>query len=76
MQWGQPDRLALLKSALDDPNEQHIAPPVPNAPIDPSVRVGLPPLPADAPAYFIADTPPGLISIIMNDWPYSGETLP
>lgn len=36
----------------------------------------LPPLPADAPAYFIADTPPSLISIISNDWPYSGMYQP
>lgn len=33
----------------------------------------VPPLPADAPAYFVADTPSSLISIISNDWPYSGR---
>jgi hypothetical protein len=30
-------------------------------------------MPENAPPYFTADTPPELISIIMNDWPYSGE---
>jgi hypothetical protein len=33
---------------------------------------GLPPIPAEAGDYFRADTSAELISVIMNDWPYSG----
>ncbi|GBE83065.1 hypothetical protein BKA93DRAFT_764438 [Sparassis latifolia] len=67
LRWGEPDRQSRLCSLLDE---------------DHSVLDGLdsdcnetstelPPISADAPHHFTADTPPELISIIMNDWPYS-----
>ena len=34
---------------------------------------GLPPIPPDTKPYFTADIPSQLVSIIMNDWPYSGR---
>ena len=59
LQWGQPDRLSVLKPykgsvdeipVFDDPDS----------------------LPIPTVDYFRTDTPPHLISIIVNDWPYSG----
>ena len=67
LQWGQPDRLALLPSILNIPEEQSATVPVPH-------NGGLPPIPIDPPPYFKADMSPQLISVIMNDWPYSGTT--
>ncbi|KAG6336883.1 hypothetical protein ID866_2209 [Astraeus odoratus] len=59
LQWGKPDTLSLLPSALVEPEETcgHI---------DTSVTY-------TAPEYFKADIPfrSDLISIIQNDWPYS-----
>lgn len=66
LQWGQPDTLSLLRSSVEESG----AITVPRQ----FSRDGpgeLPPIPPDAPPYFKADTPPELISIIMNDWPYS-----
>lgn len=66
LQWGKPDTLSQLKSALDDASDTA----VPSG--DSSSANG------DAhpsPTYFTADTPPELISIIMNDWPYSGTSI-
>ncbi|KAF8214913.1 hypothetical protein K438DRAFT_765522 [Mycena galopus ATCC 62051] len=71
LQWGKPDTLSLLGSAVRDTGMS--TPPVfePISPEDLSVPRELPPLPADAPAYFSETTPPEYISIIQNDWPYS-----
>ncbi|KAG2344473.1 hypothetical protein BDR05DRAFT_989299 [Suillus weaverae] len=68
LQWGQPDTLSLLPSALDSDTrleDVSISSPKSNQP--------LPPLPPDAPKYFKADIPTDseFISIIQNDWPYS-----
>lgn len=59
LQWGKPDRLSLLPSELKCDD------------------VEVEPLPEDAPlpAYFTADIHPSLVSIIQNDWPYSGESF-
>ncbi|KAG2127109.1 hypothetical protein DEU56DRAFT_861927 [Suillus clintonianus] len=68
LQWGQPDTLSLLPSALDS----HTRPK--DVPISPSKsNQSLPPLPPDAPEYFKSDIQDDseLISIIQNDWPYS-----
>lgn len=68
LQWGQPDSRSLLLSALPGLT-------VPKDASDEDAESGLqaePELPPNIPPYFMADTPPGLISIIMNDWPYSG----
>ncbi|KAH9948866.1 hypothetical protein B0H21DRAFT_689339 [Amylocystis lapponica] len=68
LQWGKPDALSLLRSVLDGPAASVIS----NISTDGPRRPGeLPPIPDNAPSYFTADTPPELISIIMNDWPYS-----
>ncbi|KAJ7723321.1 hypothetical protein B0H14DRAFT_3005801 [Mycena olivaceomarginata] len=71
LQWGKPDTLSLLGSAVHDAGMS--TPPVfETIPAeDLSVPRELPPLPADAPAYFSESTPPEYISIIQNDWPYS-----
>ncbi|KAJ7486183.1 hypothetical protein B0H11DRAFT_2017292 [Mycena galericulata] len=71
LQWGRPDTLSLLGSAIHD--EGMSTPPVLErlSTEDLTVMRTLPPLPADAPAYFSESTPPQYISIIQNDWPYS-----
>ncbi|KZT09214.1 uncharacterized protein LAESUDRAFT_722943 [Laetiporus sulphureus 93-53] len=75
LQWGKPDQLSALHSILDEQDDNqnecmHSA--QAQGPTSETLVVGeLPPIPADAPPYFTADTPPELISITMNDWPYS-----
>ncbi|KAH8085412.1 hypothetical protein BXZ70DRAFT_900205 [Cristinia sonorae] len=65
LQWGKPDKISLLPSRLDDDNDtNHVSQNSSSIPTDTQ-------LPADTPSYFTADTPSELISIIMNDWPYS-----
>ncbi|TFY54524.1 hypothetical protein EVJ58_g8810 [Rhodofomes roseus] len=66
LQWGKHDARSLLRSTLEIPDSLVSKSEVPSA-----ARGELPPLPSDAPPYFKADTPAELISIIMNDWPYS-----
>ncbi|KAG1799437.1 uncharacterized protein HD556DRAFT_128290 [Suillus plorans] len=68
LQWGKPDSLSLLPSALDSDIRLK----------DVSFSSSksnqfLPSLPPDAPEYFKADIPfdSEFISIIQNDWPYS-----
>lgn len=59
LRWGQPDRLSRLKPYKGS--------------IDEIATVDNPHLlPVPAVDYFRADTPPHLISVIVNDWPYSG----
>lgn len=70
LQWGKRDARSLLKSTLDIPDTLLS---YKDVVVGPSGE--LPPLPGNAPSYFKADTPPELISIIMNDWPYSGTPL-
>ncbi|KAL4246574.1 Protein of unknown function DUF3605 [Abortiporus biennis] len=60
LQWGKRDRLSLLPSTLDSKED--------DSTIDELERSDLP---KESPSYFRADAPPELISIIMNDWPYS-----
>ncbi|THH26822.1 hypothetical protein EUX98_g7362 [Antrodiella citrinella] len=62
LQWGKPDTLSLLHSRLDNENNANTT--TPSIPIDSQI-------PIEAPSYFTANTPSELISIIMNDWPYS-----
>jgi hypothetical protein len=85
LQWGQPDTLSLLRSSLDQPvinrpdsqgqvfcNGDNQKPPL-DTTLEASTNDSkLPVIPADCPSYFTANIPPGLISIIQNDWPYSG----
>lgn len=61
LQWGKPDTLSLLHSALvekpgSDGQSEALAD-------------------AEAPAYFTAETPSNFVSIIQNDWPYSGAFI-
>ncbi|EIW59356.1 uncharacterized protein TRAVEDRAFT_46663 [Trametes versicolor FP-101664 SS1] len=70
LQWGQPDTLSVLRSSLDErPAQKATNGTTPS--LDPKAPGKLPPLPANAPRYFRADIPPELLSIAMNDWPYS-----
>lgn len=61
LRWGQPDRLSILKPYKGSIDEISILD-------DPDS------LPVPTVDYFRADTPPHLISIIVNDWPYSGTS--
>jgi hypothetical protein len=73
LQWGKQDTLSRLSSALDDPSiSKTIVDPL-SPDIVPNTK-GLPPLPSHAPPYFTVHTPSEFISIIQNDWPYSGTT--
>lgn len=74
LQWGKRDNHSLLPSALNTGEPEPEAVPVTDHTVDPRIRKILPPLPENAPRYFTADTPSEYISIIQNDWPYSGET--
>ena len=71
LQWGKADTLSKFPSRL--------SPPVVTAEKDdvgtgkvPLLASGLPPIPPDTKPYFTANIPLQLVSIIMNDWPYSG----
>lgn len=83
LQWGKPDTLSILPSRLNDSTTAATSsdPATAGQTIASSDQdtafpaAALPSIPADTPTYFTADTPPELISIIMNDWPYSGEFL-
>jgi hypothetical protein len=59
IRWGQPDRLSTLKPYKGSTDEVPI--------FDGSDSLLIPVV-----DYFRADTPPHLISITVNDWPYSG----
>jgi hypothetical protein len=86
LQWGKPDTMSLLRSSLDQPvnvnsrdfrmgvlsngNVQSLPS---AATLGAATNVSKLPITAvDSPTHFTANTPPGLISIIQNDWPYSG----
>ena len=58
LQWGKPDRLSLLQSQIQDD-------PVDDEELSKDEK---------PPAYFTADMPRKFISIILNDWPYSGAS--
>ncbi|PCH39885.1 hypothetical protein WOLCODRAFT_88342 [Wolfiporia cocos MD-104 SS10] len=75
LQWGKPDALALIPSILNPSHDvtARIKQSEQNGTVaqDAATQPGLSRLPADASAYFDAGISPELISIIMNDWPYS-----
>ncbi|KAI0631935.1 hypothetical protein C8Q77DRAFT_1122797 [Trametes polyzona] len=76
LQWGQTDSISVLKSSVEEDSANVGANGTTSSPeqqpvLDPKVPRKLPPLPPDAPPYFKADMPAELISITMNDWPYS-----
>ena len=72
LQGGKPDSLSLLPSRLVNSTSNGNVVPRSAALPDGNMKSELPPIPENAPTYFTADTPSELISIIMNDWPYSG----
>ncbi len=63
LQWGKPDTLSLLKSAIVDNDAKNL-------------NDGASYQNSGDSEYFKSDTPPSLISIIQNDWPYSGRAFP
>ncbi|KAI0822063.1 hypothetical protein BC628DRAFT_1328389 [Trametes gibbosa] len=78
LQWGQPDSISILRSLLDEPHARDTAA-LDTANVssqetnvsDPKMPRKLPALAAGAPLYFRAEMPAELLSIMMNDWPYS-----
>ena len=78
LQWGRPDVLSKLPSKLDPPDigalrlkllesvEKESTPNVTSS------SASLPEIPPGTRGYFTADISPALVSIIQNDWPYSG----
>lgn len=74
LQWGKQDTLSILPSRLfsSQPKDALSTTTEPSNPLNKDKTPVLPPIPDNAPPYFTADTPPELISVIMNDWPYSG----
>ena len=65
LRWGQPDTLSLLKSDLVHNS-------VAERPESPDITS---PIPSVIPPYFSWETPSQFISIIENDWPYSGKFI-
>jgi len=59
LQWGKPDTLSLLTTTIVD--ERSIDGPGCDSGDD-----------TDPPPYFSWETPAKYVSIIQNDWPYSG----
>ena len=70
LQWGKCDTLSKLPSRLDlQAKSMHS-----DGGTEPN-GTHLPQVPPGAKNYFTADISDALISIIMNDWPYSGACL-
>ena len=72
LRWGMPDALTKLPSRLFSPTVTAEKGNIGSRNIS-VLASGLPPIPPDAKPYFTADIPSQLVSIIMNDWPYSGR---
>ena len=68
LRWGQPDTLSLLKSDLQDVHHNNT--PEPHESFSHPI-----PISSVIPPYFSWETPSQFISIIENDWPYSGNIL-
>lgn len=66
LQWGRPDRLSLLPSLINEADAPH------DQALVGQDRGSSSSISEGAPRCFIADTPPESISVITNDWPYSG----
>jgi hypothetical protein len=69
LQWGKADTISKLPSRLSPPAAEKDDVGTGKVPL---LASGLPPIPPDTKPYFTADIPLQLVSIIMNDWPYSG----
>jgi len=59
LQWGKPDTLSLLTSTIEDT----------------TFTDHVNSVEGDPPRYFSWETPARYLSIIQNDWPYSGGVL-
>jgi hypothetical protein len=70
LRWGQPDTSSVLKSGLHYNT---------GSTTEPSKSVSRPditiPISSVIPPYFSWETPSQFISIVQNDWPYSGNIL-
>jgi len=75
LQWGRPDTISLIRSTLEIPpalDDRAIVAPHRHLRRDGVIVPNdLPPIPPEEGEYFKADMSPQLISVIMNDWPYS-----
>ena len=69
LRWGQPDTLSLLKSDVRNNLKNSTAEPHESV-SHPDITM---PISFMIPPYFSWETPPQFISIIQNDWPYSGN---
>jgi hypothetical protein len=78
LRWGEPDRITLLPSSLQieehhetSSSSKDVRQVTSNSDEFAAAAVVNP----EEEQYFKADGPPNLISIIQNDWPYSGKLL-
>jgi hypothetical protein len=72
LQWGKADTLSKLPSRLSPPVVTAEKGDIGSGKVS-VLASGLPPIPPDTKPYFTADIPLQLVSIIRNDWPYSGR---
>ncbi|KAH9980138.1 hypothetical protein BGW80DRAFT_1454671 [Lactifluus volemus] len=70
LQWGKADTLSKLPSRLFPPEITNMDGDINSGKV-PLLDLGLPQIPPGTKPYFTADIPLHLVSIIMNDWPYS-----
>jgi hypothetical protein len=72
LQWGKADTLSKLPSRLFPPEITNMDGDINSGKV-PLLDLGLPQIPPGTKPHFTADIPLHLVSIIMNDWPYSGR---
>ena len=72
LQWGKTDTLSKLPSRLFTPGITNTDGDINSGKVA-LLDSGLPQIPPGTKPYFTADIPFHLVSIIMNDWPYSGK---
>ena len=72
LQWGRADTLSKIPSHLSSPFVTTVGSDVDSGEAT-LLDSGLPTIPPGTKPYFTADINLQLVSIIMNDWPYSGE---
>ena len=74
LQWGKADTLSKLPSRLSLPVVTTENDDIDSGEVT-ALASGLPPIPSGTKPYFTADIPLQLVSIITNDWPYSGRLV-
>jgi hypothetical protein len=70
LQWGRADTLSKFSNRLSSPVVTTVGGDVREVTL---LESGLPTIPPGTKPYFTADIHLDLVSIIVNDWPYSGE---